>query len=74
MDWQMPEMDGFETTVVIRRLESEDHRIPIIALTTSAMQGDRERCLAVGMNGYLSKPISLEALQAALAEHAPAGV
>ena len=70
MDWQMPEMDGFETTVAIRRLESEDDRIPIIALTASAMQGDRERCLAAGMNGYLSKPISLEALQAALAEHA----
>ena len=63
MDLQMPEMDGFEATRQIRAgLEGVDARVPIIALTANAMKGDKERCLASGMDDYLSKPISPEAL------------
>ena len=68
MDVQMPEMDGFEATHRIRDPESAvlDHAVPIIAMTAHAMQGDRERCLEAGMNDYVTKPISPEALAAAL--------
>ena len=70
MDVQMPDMDGFETTAAIRGRELlTGGRVPIIAVTAYAMKGDRERCLAAGMDGYLSKPIRAQELLGLLHEY-----
>jgi CheY-like chemotaxis protein len=65
MDVQMPEMDGLQATREIVRRHA-DSRPRIVAMTANAMQGDREECLAAGMDDYVTKPIRLEALLEAL--------
>jgi len=67
MDVQMPDVDGFEATSMIRAMQSEtERRLPIIAVTAHAMEGDRQRCLDAGMDDYVSKPIDPEKLEAAI--------
>jgi len=68
MDCQMPEMDGFAATRALRQREREQalRRIPIVALTANALEGDREQCLAAGMDDYLTKPFKREQLEAIL--------
>jgi signal transduction histidine kinase/CheY-like chemotaxis protein len=72
MDCQMPEMDGFQATKEIRRIEKEQGKpvTPIIALTADAMKGDRDHCLAIGMNDYLNKPVKIESIHAMIQRHA----
>jgi CheY-like chemotaxis protein len=69
MDIQMPVMDGFEATAELRRREQATGRhTPVLALTANAMQGDRERCLSAGMDGYVTKPINTVELLQSIAE------
>ncbi|MGO9738101.1 MAG: response regulator [Desulfomonilaceae bacterium] len=69
MDVQMPEMDGFEATIAIREKEKvTGTHIPIVAMTAHAMVGDKERCLDMGMDGYISKPISSKELEKGIDE------
>lgn len=66
MDVQMPEMDGIQTTAHIRKFEGVKAKIPIIALTANAMQGDREKYMASGMDDFVSKPIKFAELERVL--------
>jgi CheY-like chemotaxis protein len=72
MDVQMPVRDGLEATLAIRSREKESGKhIPIIAMTASAMAGDKERCLEAGMDGYLSKPLATKELFALIERCVP---
>jgi two-component system sensor histidine kinase/response regulator len=71
MDCQIPHLDGYQATGEIRRLEEPGRRTPIIAVTASVSEADRQRCLAAGMDDYLAKPLRLKTLAAALARWAP---
>ncbi|HVQ74672.1 MAG TPA: response regulator, partial [Candidatus Binatia bacterium] len=76
MDVQMPEMDGLEATIAIRareRASARDTHIPIIAMTANAMVGDKEQGLEAGMDAYLSKPLQVAALFAAIESLVPTG-
>lgn len=73
MDCQMPVMDGFEATAQIRQRDRQENaHTPIIAVTAHTLKGDRERCLAAGMDAYISKPINLDVLETTLARWLPA--
>lgn len=72
MDWHLPDMDGLETTRRWRSIEAETtgHHVPIVAVTARAMAGDREQCMAAGMDDFLAKPVALDDLARMLQTHA----
>jgi two-component system sensor histidine kinase/response regulator len=71
MDCQMPELDGYETTRRLRALDGPAAKLPVMAVTAHAMAGDRERCLAAGMNEYATKPLTLDRLSQGLCQLLP---
>jgi CheY-like chemotaxis protein/HPt (histidine-containing phosphotransfer) domain-containing protein len=73
MDCQMPELSGYEATAAIRATEGADRHTPIIALTAGARREDRDRCLAAGMDSYLSKPLNMDVLLALVAQTIKSG-
>ena len=73
MDCQMPVMDGFEATKAIRALDTPVSQVPIIAVTANVMEGQRDKCLAAGMNDYLPKPINKDVLRKAVDRWIPLG-
>jgi signal transduction histidine kinase/CheY-like chemotaxis protein/HPt (histidine-containing phosphotransfer) domain-containing protein len=73
MDCQMPEMDGYDATRLVRASETRVARVPIVAMTANAMRGDREKCIEAGMDDYIAKPIRRDDLAAALERWVAAG-
>lgn len=71
MDCQMPEMDGFEATIQLRKEERNEQHTPVIALTANAIEGESERCFAVGMDAFIAKPVSLKDLSAVIQHWLP---